>query len=141
MIARRVFAAPIAASATLAAAPMAGADTLTVDEDGVECPSAPFQCIQNAIFAAQPGDTVAVCPGTYVEGGGGVGSNGLIIIRDVNIKGAGADLVTIKPRKTTPGVSQITETASPSIRNGVGDIVMIKATTSSTSPTPPRRSS
>ena len=77
-----------------------------MDDDGKDCPAATFPSIQNAIFAAQPGDTIAVCPGTYVEGGGGVGSNGLIIIRDVTIKGAGADLVTIKPRKVRASTSR-----------------------------------
>jgi hypothetical protein len=98
---RRVCAALISALGACAiAAPIAGAATLTVDDDFKDCPAATFNTIQNAIFAAEPGDTIAVCPGEYVEGGGGVGSNGLIIIRDVTIKGAGADLVTIKPRRT-----------------------------------------
>ena len=68
---------------------------------------------------------VAICPGSYVEGGGGIGTNGLIIIDDVNLKGAGADLVSIKPRRTRASGGQIAETNNPSIRNDVGAIVMI----------------
>ena len=111
--------------------PVAGAANppLIVDDDGKDCPAAPYKTIQNAIFAAaaEPGTpTIAVCPGEYIEGGGGVGSNGLIIIDDVNIKGAGADLVTIKPRKVRASTSSIADSASPpNIRNATGAIVMI----------------
>jgi hypothetical protein len=123
---RSVCAALISALGAFAlAAPMASAATLTVDDDFRDCPAATFNTIQNAIFAAEPGDTIAVCPGTYVEGGGGVGSNGLIIIRDVNIKGAGADLVTIKPRRIRANGGQIAESTNASIRNAIGAIVMI----------------
>jgi hypothetical protein len=118
-------AALVAALGTLVVAPMARADTLTVDDNGLDCPAAPYRSIQNAIFASRPGDTVVVCPGHYVEGGGGVGTNALVIVSDVNIKGAGADLVTISPKRTTASQSRIAETASPSIRNAVGDIIMI----------------
>ena len=97
---------------------MAGAANppLVVDDDAKDCPAAPYRTIQNAIFAAaaEAGTpTIAVCAGEYAEGGGGTGSNGLIIIDDVNIKGAGADLVTIKPRKVRASTSSIADTASP----------------------------
>jgi hypothetical protein len=122
---RGACAALIAALGTFAAAPVARADTLTVDDDNAQCPAAPYHSVQNAIFAARSGDTVVVCPGHYVEGGGGVGSNALVIVSNVNIRGAGADLVTISPRRTTSAASQIAETASPSLRNAIGAIVMI----------------
>ena len=70
------------------------------------------------------GDTIAVCPGTYVEGGGGVGSNGIIIVRNVTIKGAGADLVTIKPRRVTASGGQIAA-ATPFLRDATGNIITI----------------
>lgn len=38
--------------------------TLAVD-DGTECPDAEFSTIQEALDAAEPFDTVLVCPGTY----------------------------------------------------------------------------
>src|SRR3954452_15913713 len=114
-----------AALGTFVAAPVASAATLTVDDDGAQCPDAQYKSVQNAIYAARPGDTIAICPGTYVEGGGGVGSNGLIIIRNVTLKGAGADLVTIKPKKVRASTSQITEATNQSLRNALGAIVMI----------------
>ena len=125
MIGRRARVALLVAVASLVAAPAASAATLTVDDDGADCPVATFRTIQNAIYAAAPGDTIVVCPGHYEEGGGGVGSNGLIIIRDVNIKGAGADLVTITPKRTRANGGQIAEATNQSIRNAVGAIVMV----------------
>jgi hypothetical protein len=122
---RRICAALIAVLGAFAVVPGAGAATLTVDDDFKDCPAATFNTIQNAIFAAEPGDTIAVCPGDYVEGSGAVGTNGLIIVRDVTIKGAGADLVTIRPRKVRASTSQIAESTNASIRNAVGAIVMI----------------
>jgi hypothetical protein len=45
----------------------AGAATLLVDDDLVQCPAATFISIQAAEIAAIPGDTIKVCPGTYTE--------------------------------------------------------------------------
>jgi len=39
--------------------------TWTVDDDGVECPTADFTHPQDAVNAASPGDTIMVYPGTY----------------------------------------------------------------------------
>jgi hypothetical protein len=49
------------------AAASGGGRTLLVDDDRAECPRAQYTSIQAAVDAAQPGDTIAVCPGTYVE--------------------------------------------------------------------------
>ena len=40
---------------------------LLVDDDKVECPTATFTSIQDAINAADPGSRIRVCPGTYRE--------------------------------------------------------------------------
>ena len=55
----------VAALGTFAFAPVAGAaePPLIVDDDGEDCPAAPYTSIQNAIVAAAAGDTIAVCPG------------------------------------------------------------------------------
>lgn len=58
----------IAALAVLALAGSALGDTaaiLAVDDDGVQCPGAPFTTIQSAVDAASPGDTIEVCEGSY----------------------------------------------------------------------------
>ena len=39
--------------------------TWLVDDDGVECPDANFTHPQDAVNAANPGDTILVCPGIY----------------------------------------------------------------------------
>jgi hypothetical protein len=38
---------------------------LLVDDDKVQCPAATFTSIQEAIKAANPGNLIRVCPGTY----------------------------------------------------------------------------
>jgi nitrous oxidase accessory protein NosD len=40
---------------------------LLVDDDKVQCPTAAFTSIQEAINAAKPGNLIRVCPGTYNE--------------------------------------------------------------------------
>src|SRR5688572_25689135 len=77
-----------AAALAFSAAP-AHAAALLVDDDRTECPDAPFSSIQAAVDAAAAGDTVAVCPGLYVEGDGG--TRGVVIAKSLAIRGTAAD--------------------------------------------------
>src|SRR5271170_432364 len=40
---------------------------ILVDDDKVQCPSAAYTTIQSAVNAANPGDRIHVCAGTYPE--------------------------------------------------------------------------
>jgi len=57
----------VALGAPAAGASAADAATLLVDNDGAQCAQAAYASIQPAVEAAQPGDTVKVCPGNYPE--------------------------------------------------------------------------
>ena len=109
----------------LALAPAAGAATLAVDDDGADCPAAGFSSVQAAIDAAAPGDTVSVCPGSYVEGSGAQGTNALTIAKSIDLRGAGADLVSIK---ANPAGGGRIAAASPVIRDGVGNLLGVIGT-------------
>ena len=82
---------------TLFAASTAPAATLSVDDDRQDCTAAAYTTVQDAIDAAAPGDTIAICPGYYAEGNGLPNTSALKIEKTLTLKGAGADLVTISP--------------------------------------------
>jgi hypothetical protein len=112
------------------ATPAFGA-TLTVDDNGAECPAAQYTSVQSAVDAAGFGDTVAICDGTYVEGSGAASTNALTINKSLTIKGVGADQVTIEPKRTGDIVvggnhayGQIAAT-NPVLRDCIGNIVSI----------------
>jgi hypothetical protein len=108
----------------LLAAPAASAATLSVDDDRRDCTAAAYTSIQDAIDAAAPGDTIAICPGRYVEGNGAANSNALTIDKSLTLKGAGADLVTIAPRRYDGNDGVIAEDPQ-SIRYPRGNIVTV----------------
>ncbi len=121
---KSVLGALAAAIACFVAVPSAQAATFSVDDDGVECPTATYASVQAAVNAADPGDTVSICPGTYTEGTGAASTNALTIAKSLTIRGAGADLVKIQPKRTTPTGGQIAA-GSPDIRDNVGNIAAI----------------
>ena len=61
----RIAAVLFAAILIVGGASPARAVTLEVDDNGVQCPSAPYATIQAAVTAAAAGDTIKVCPGLY----------------------------------------------------------------------------
>ena len=67
MRARGLLALLASLGAALAVAGTAAADggKLVVDDDKAQCPNAQFTTIQAAVTAAQPGDEIRVCAGTY----------------------------------------------------------------------------
>jgi large repetitive protein len=111
-----------------------GASVWTVDSesDGLQCPNAQFEHIQEAVEYASPWDTIVVCPGTYPESSTPISSglnpvqtgamNGLTINKPLKIIGAGASRVTIKPASTLGTSLAGTE---PYLRDGGGSVVTV----------------
>ncbi len=115
---------------SLLAASAAQAATISVDDDRQDCTAAAFTSVQDAIDAAAPGDTVTICPGHYVEGTGDANSNAVTVDKTLTLKGAGADLVTISPRRYDGNDGVIAEDANDdgpgapqSIRHPRGNIL------------------
>lgn len=102
----------------------ASAQSLLIDDDSSDCPAATFTRIQPAIDAADAGDELVVCPGVYAEGPGTPGSNALTITKSLSIRGAGADLVTIRPRANSSAGGQIAAN-HPELRDPVGNIITV----------------
>jgi large repetitive protein len=109
-----------------------GANVWTVDDDGVQCPNAEFEHIQEAVEQASPWDTIVVCPGIYNESSTPVNSelnpvlaegekDGLTINKPVKIIGAGANLVTIRPATSLATLGGATGT----LRDGGGNVITV----------------
>ncbi|HEY2477934.1 MAG TPA: Ig-like domain-containing protein [Solirubrobacterales bacterium] len=114
-----------------AATKVPGANVWTVDDDGVQCPNAEFEHIQEAVEYASPWDTIVVCPGVYAEQSKPVNStanpvaenaiNGLTITKPLKIVGAGAGLVTIKPATANSSLAG----ATANLRDGGGNVITV----------------
>jgi hypothetical protein len=109
-----------------------GANVWTVDDDGVQCPNAEFEHVQEAVEYASPWDTIVVCPGVYYESSTPINSelnpvlaegekDGLTINKPLKIIGAGAKKVTIKPATTLTTLGGATGT----LRDGGGNVVTV----------------
>ena len=109
-----------------------GANVWTVDDDGVQCPNAEFEHVQEAVEYASPWDTIVVCPGVYYESSTPVNSelnpvlaegekDGLTINKPLKIIGAGANKVTIKPATTLTTLGGATGT----LRDGGGNVITV----------------
>jgi len=96
--------------------------TLTVGKQSASCPSPDYLRIRDAIDHAKAGDTIAICPGTYAEGPGMPGTSGLMIDKNLTIRGAGADQVTIEP--TSVNAKRIAPDEQ-NLRSGKGAIIAV----------------
>lgn len=78
------------------------AGVITVDDDRQDFPSANFTKIQDAVNAANPGDTILVYPGTYIE-------NVDVNKEGLTIKSAsGADVTVVQIANSTDHVFEVT---------------------------------
>jgi len=127
---QRVFVRSLIAAAVLFSfsAASASAANLLVDDDAVECPAAGFTSVQAAVDAAADGDTVVICAGDYVEGSGHVGTSSVKIDKEIDIKGAGADLVSIMPKRN-PSIGGRIASGTPKLRDAYGNIIAVLAGT------------
>ena len=85
----------------------AKAATLVVDDDSIQCPGAAFSSIQAAALAANPGDTIQVCAGTY---------NGDVTITDANVTLNGAQAGTAFAGRVAGSVSESTVTGKITVQ-------------------------
>jgi nitrous oxidase accessory protein NosD len=84
MIRRLAITATAAALLALgASAPLAA--VLTVDDDARDCPNAAYRTIGGALAAAQPGNQISVCAGTYTEQ--------LVLTKTVRLVGTGHPVI------------------------------------------------
>lgn len=90
---------------------------LFVDDDQVQCPSAAFTSIQAAVTAANAGDTINVCPGTYTEQ--------VVITKSLTVQGisvANMGQALVKPP------SALTNSLSLSSGNPIAAIILVDTT-------------
>jgi hypothetical protein len=99
-----------------------GSTVLVVDNDGADCPNADFTTIQAAVDAAEPGSTILVCAGTYVEW--------VVIEKDelrVLTKGKPGDVVldgqNVPGLACTPSSALATQCAGFELRNADGNLI------------------
>lgn len=106
-----------------------------VDDDRMQCPTANFTSIQDAVDHASPWDTIVVCEGTYEESStpptpaernpvsvlAPGATNGLTIAKPLKIKGAGADKVTIMPDQSLTSLAGDT----PYLRDTGGNVITV----------------
>ncbi|MCW3015148.1 MAG: hypothetical protein JWO02_2240, partial [Solirubrobacterales bacterium] len=127
--ARRAAAATTVVAGVLVPAAGALASTVVVDDDKAQCPNAQYTSVQAAVIGAAPYDTVAICAGTYAESApafetaaGVVGAtNGLLIRKNLTLRGAGADKVLITPA----GTAALGGTGAPALADGGGNVVTV----------------
>ena len=81
--------ADVADDGTGETATSAAGERAVVDDDGADCPDATYESVEAAVAASGPGDTVAVCKGTY-DGNVTVTTPGLSL-RAVNDSGVVLD--------------------------------------------------
>jgi len=91
---RRLPVLAVALGALAAGSSPAHAATLVVDRDRVQCASAGFTAIQDAVDAAQPGDLIRVCPDRYTES--------VVIDQPLMLKGDPEAIETVDCFQPTP---------------------------------------
>jgi hypothetical protein len=106
----------VLSAVALCAAP-ARASKLTVSNTTPPCAGAKFNTIQSAINAASPGDTVAVCAGTYTEQ--------LSITKNLRLDAVtGAALVPGAIRQNTMSLATADGIAAAILVSGAGNVII-----------------
>ncbi|MDQ6776489.1 MAG: hypothetical protein M3071_09810 [Actinomycetota bacterium] len=112
--------------ACIAIAPgVAQADSTIYVGTAPACPNAQFTDLTTAVTYAQSHDTIRICPGTYTVGPTtpttvpAAGLQGLVIDKTLQIIGAGASKVTIKPTQSLALAGSPTD----NVRDGLGNII------------------
>jgi parallel beta-helix repeat protein len=115
--------APSGTAETSATFQKGAGPALVVDNDMAECPNADFTSIQAAVTAAEPGTTILVCAGTYLEW--------VVIIEKDNLKllarGKPGDVVldgqNVPGTTCTPTSPTAFQCAGFELRNADGNLI------------------
>jgi hypothetical protein len=121
-MARRIAVGLVALATALVCAAPAAASSYSVDDDRAQCPLAEFTDLNTAVLSVTQGDSLYICPGTY-NVPGGAGSGGLLIQRNIDLIGAGANQVFIQP---DPAGGPSIAAASPNLRDAIGNVITVR---------------
>ncbi|QPP05214.1 hypothetical protein G4Z16_01095 [Streptomyces bathyalis] len=112
-----VAACVVAATAFPAVPSQAVEAVLVVDDNGAQCPSAPFTTIQAAITAASPGDEIRVCAGTYNE---------VVTVNKANLRLVGPAVAPTGTACRTAGAPDPTRQAIIQSTGGSGSVRLLE---------------
>jgi parallel beta-helix repeat protein len=115
--------APSGAAETSATFQQGAGPTLVVDNDMADCPNADFTTIQAAVTEADPGTTILVCAGTYVEWVVVIEKNNLRLLA----RGKPGDVVldgqNVPGSACTPTSTTAVQCAGFELRNADGNLI------------------
>jgi len=118
---RSIAKAALGAAMIVAALPFsAAAASFVVDDDNIECPSAPYRTINEALVFAGDGDDINVCPGLYEEQ--------VVLTRRLRLRGlpAGSNRPVVKPAALAESRTALFGSQGPIAAGIIVDVDQVK---------------